>query len=538
MILRVVVATTLLISAFLIELTFRPALSLSPFYWLTGVTYLLTLAYALAYLRLRNSAGFATLQILGDIGLISGLVYITGGLRSAFSFLYILSIITASIILYRRGAWIAAATSWIVYSVMVLVQFHGLISEFPSGGVTEATTEKQVTYALFAHLLGFLAVAYLSSALTEKLRETGRELAERREDLAALQVLHRNIIDSITTGIVTTDTDGVITFMNHAAEQITGHALASQVGRPIAAFLAEASDFLARIDEELERRPRFRFEIPYVNLQGEQLFLGMAASVLRDREGQPRGYIFIFQDLTEIRALEEELRLKDRMSVLGRMAAGMAHELRNPLASMSGSIHILKNELELAPGQEELMQVVLDESRRLDDTIRDFLLFAGPGKFQPQEADLAQVMSDALVLLRNSEELRPDHRIETDFRPASIPYAFDVNQMKQIFWNLAKNALRAMPEGGRLTIRIVHAPGEGPVIEFLDEGIGMEPDQVQRFFQPFETEFPGGLGLGLSIVYRNVQEHGGRLTVDSRPGEGSRFTIRLPPAPSAAGVPA
>ena len=538
MILRVVVATTLMISAFVIELTFRPALTLKPFYYLTGATYLLTLIYALAYLRFRNSAGFAYLQVLGDIGLITAIVYITGGLGSAFSFLYILSIFTASIILYRRGAWIAASASWIVYSLMVLILFHDLAPGLPPPPGIVSFTDKQVTYALVAHLLGFLAVAYLSSALTEKLRVTGQELAERREDLAALQVLHRNIIDSIHSGIVTTDTDGVITFMNDAAERITGYSLAAQVGRPLGEFLGENEDFLSHIRENLDRRPRYRFERRCTNVRGETVFLGMAVQVLRDRRRAGRGYILIFQDLTEIRALEEELRLKDRMSVLGRMAAGMAHELRNPLASMSGSIRILRDELQLGADPQELMQVILDESRRLDQTISDFLQFARPGKFRPEESDLVQVMSDTLALLRNSEELRPDHRIETDFEPESIPYVFDVNQMKQIFWNLAKNAVRAMPDGGRLMVRVTRCNAEGPEIRFVDDGVGMDPDDTQRFFQPFETAFPDGTGLGLAIVYRNVQEHRGRVMVESAPGKGTKFTICLPRSPIESEVPA
>ena len=531
MIIRVVIATTLLVSAFVIELSFRPAVTLKPFYLLTGLTYFLTLVYASLHVRFRRSIGFAYLQILGDILLLSLLVYITGGVESAFSFLYVLSIITASILLYRRGAWFSASISWIAYAMMVLVLFHGLIPGLPAQGPEQGITDKRVTYALFAHLLGFLAVGYLSSALSEAVRVTGEELRERRQDLAALQALHRSIIDSIHSGIVTTDPDGVITFMNQAAERITGETLAARVDRPVWEFLGEDRTFLQELVGRIGGGPRFRFEKPYRNSRGEKLYLGMAVAVLRDPRGAEAGFLFVFQDLTEMKKMEAELQLKDRMSVLGQMAAGMAHELRNPLASMTGSVQILKNELALSPDQAELMQVVLDESRRLDQTIRDFLLFARPSRFQPEEADLAQVLSDALVLLRNSAELRPDHRVRTDFDPPCIPYSFDVNQMKQIFWNLAKNSLRAMPAGGTLTIGIVQRQGEGPEVTFSDEGVGMDPEDVQRYFQPFQTAFPEGTGLGLAIVYRNVQEHSGRLSVESARGQGTRFIIQLPAQP-------
>jgi two-component system sensor histidine kinase PilS (NtrC family) len=367
-------------------------------------------------------------------------------------------------------------------------------------------------------------------------RETDRELAQRREDLADLQALHRNIIDSIHSGIVTTDVEGRITFLNLAAERMTGHRLREQAGRPLAAFLGESEEFLERVENPtLGGRP-LRLERPFRTARGESLHLGMAVSALRDRDGARRGFILIFQDLTEKKALEEEIRLNDRMSALGRMAASMAHELRNPLASMFGAVQLLRKDLRLTDDQDELMQVVLEESRRLDQTIRDFLLFARPSPFHPEDADLAQVLRDSLVLLRHSAELRPDHTIRTEFAPESVPYRFDVNLMKQIFWNLAKNSLKAMPSGGELRIQIVQTEGEGPEIVFADDGIGMEAGEVQRFFQPFETAFPDGTGLGLAIVFRNVQEHRGRLDVRSAPGEGTRFTIRLPAMAAAARV--
>jgi len=535
MLLRLVVATTLLVSAFVIELAFRPAVTLKPFYILTGVTYLLSLGYALLFRRFRERPGFAAVQLVGDIGLTTGVVYVTGGIASAFSFLYVLSVLSASILLYRRGAFLAASTAWIAYAVLVLLQYHGLAAIHPGPeGALGPVTLKRVSYALVAHLLGFQAVGLLGSALSERVRETDRELAQRREDLADLQALHRNIIDSIHSGIVTTDVEGRITFLNLAAERMTGHRVSDQAGRSLAGFLGESDRFLERVESTPARGLPLRLEKPFRTARGELLHLGMAVSALHDRDGARRGFIVIFRDLTERKALEEELRLADRMSVLGRMAASMAHELRNPLASMFGAVQLLRKDLKLTTDQDELMQVVLDESRRLDQTIRDFLLFARPSPFHAEDADLAQVLRDSLVLLRHSAELRSDHTIRTEFAPESVPYRFDVNLMKQIFWNLAKNSLKAMPSGGELRIQIAQGPGGGPEIVFADEGVGMEADEVQRFFQPFETAFPDGTGLGLAIVYRNVQEHRGRLDVRSAPGAGTRFTIRLPAVPAAA----
>ncbi len=354
MIIRVVVATTLLVSAFVIELIFRPEVTLQPFYLPIGLTYLLSLLYSVLFLRFKNSPAFALLQIVGDVVITSGFVYITGGVLSAFSFLYILSIITASILLYRRGAMLVACLSWVFYAALVLLTFYGIVRTFPTPDAQATViTEKQVSYALFAHLLAFLAVGFLSSMLSEKLLQAGVELQEQRKNLEALQALHKNIIESIASGIVTTDLDGKITFLNKAAEQITGHSYPLQLRRPIASFLDEPEDFLAGVSETLPGSRKYRFEKPYHSADGRDVYLGITVSVLRERGGAPRGYTFIFQDLTEIKALEEELRLKDRMSVLGRMAAGVAHELRNPLAAMAGSVQILGQELELDGQQSE-----------------------------------------------------------------------------------------------------------------------------------------------------------------------------------------
>ena len=244
----------------------------------------------------------------------------------------------------------------------------------------------------------------------------------------------------------------------------------------------------------------------------------------------PLGFIFIFQDLTDIRVLEEEVGLKKRMAALGEMAAGMAHELRNPLASISGSVQFLRRDLPQGSSQAELMDIILKESRRLDHTIRDFLLFAKPGPFTPEQLDLAALLSDSLKLLQNSEEFRSGHRVRTQFHPESIPVTADANRMRQVFWNLSKNALKAMPEGGTLTVKALGEMDGQVLVSFTDEGVGMPESEVDRNFQPFHGSFHHGTGLGLAIVYRIVQEHLGRIRVKSRRGAGTEIQILLPKA--------
>jgi two-component system sensor histidine kinase PilS (NtrC family) len=237
--------------------------------------------------------------------------------------------------------------------------------------------------------------------------------------------------------------------------------------------------------------------------------------------------IFIFQDLTEIRVLEEEVALKKRMAALGEMAAGVAHELRNPLASLSGSVQVLQRDLQPRGEAGALMEIVVKETKRLDGIIRDFLLFAKPGRFHALQVDIVPILAETLSLLEHSDERRPDHRIVTDLGSGPVPAYVDANRMKQVFWNLAKNALKAMPQGGTLAARARRGP-DGAQVTFADSGVGMNEEEVAKSFQPFHSTFVGGSGLGLSIVYRIVHEHGGRIQVQSRKGTGTIVTLALP----------
>lgn len=524
---RVVIITTLMVSTFVIELMYRPLLSLQSFYLLAVVTYAMTIAYAVMSRTLRAVRPQVYAQMIGDLWVVSGFVYLTGGSESPFSFLYLLTIIIGSLLLVRRGGFLVAACSWLMYATMVLLIQRGVLRPYPTGAEEGEVATVRILYSLVAHLVSFFAVAYLASYLTENLRRTGRELQMRRDDLAQLRDYNDNIIESMNSGLLTTDWEGTITFANRGAAEITGGEATDLMRRNILEVLGQPPEFLPRVRSALEQKRRFRVELDYEDTRGRRLFLGFTVSTLRERGGAPLGMIFIFQDLTEIRALEDEVALKKRMAALGEMAAGVAHELRNPLASISGSVQVLKRDLKPQGEAGELMDIVIKESKRLDQIIRDFLLFAKPGRFHPETADLVGVLRETLSLLENSEEMRPHHRVETRFRPPSIRLDFDVNRMKQVFWNLAKNALRAMPEGGALTVSAFDL-GDGQVtITFADTGIGMSEEDIASNFQPFHGSFPSGTGLGLAIVYRIVEEHGGKIRVKSRKGAGAEVVLHL-----------
>ncbi len=234
-----------------------------------------------------------------------------------------------------------------------------------------------------------------------------------------------------------------------------------------------------------------------------------------------------FQDLTEVMELEREVRRQERLAALGTMAAGLAHEIRNPLASMRGSVQVLASELSFSQDQSQLMQIVLRESDRLNRIVSDFLTYARPSKIEPTVIELASLLAETIALLRNSPELRPDHLIREEYPSEPLLYQGDPNQMRQIFWNLARNAIQAMPRGGELSVTLDAKPGRDVTIAFSDTGGGMSREQKDRLFEPFNSS-TGGTGLGMAIVYQLVRDHNGKILVDSEPGKGTRIAIRVP----------
>ena len=530
---RAALLALLLVSGILIErLLPQATLRIPYFYALTGTGYFLTGVYALFHRWWASRPAAAYAQIASDLLLVTGLVYATGGVDSPFSVLYFMVIIASSILLRRKGAFIAATASWLLYGLLVLLLVYGVVPLGPGWRSEDLLRDisdlKQISYSLFAHFLAFFAVAFLAAALSEKLYATGRELREKTEDLARLQSLSKNIVDSITSGVITTDLTGRITFVNRGGIEILGRLESDLIGSSVWDVLGQPREFLAQVSDGLGREKRKRLETTVTGPTGTPIVLGVASSILKDQRGSLTGFIFSFQDLTDIKGLEEEVREKDRMAALGGVAAGMAHEIRNPLASMSGSVQLLKKSLKPHGQDAELFDVVVREGRRLDRIIHDFLLFARPGRFQPVDADLVPILRESLVLIRNGEEFLEGHVIRTDLPEEGVHARVDVNMIRQVFWNLAKNALKAMPRGGTLSVTAGNTPAGAATITFADEGMGMSREELASAFQPFRGSFDGGTGLGLAVVFRIVQEHGGRVRVDTRPGKGARFTIELP----------
>ncbi|MFQ5767832.1 MAG: nitrogen regulation protein NR(II) [Acidobacteriota bacterium] len=530
MVIRIVAVTALLVAVLLVELWSHPARNLHPLYILTAATYVLTIIYGLLYPVLLDRSSFIHLQLAGDILTCTGFVYITGTVSSPFSFLYVPVIIAGGMLLYRRGAYMTAALSCIAYGVLVALLVGGRIPAYPaeSFGGTPAEVKRAGSSAL-VHFLGFGLVGLLASGLSESLRRTGEELGVTLESLEDLQAFNALIIDSVNSGLVTTDAEDKITFLNRSAREITGLSESSIHGRTLQDLFDLEPTFGETLRQTLAREGRFRFETSCHVSPGLSRELGFTAGVLRDKSGVALGHIFTFQDLTEIKSLEREILQRERMAAVGEMAAGMAHELRNPLASMSGSVQVLRAALpEHRQKERELLEIIQRESLRLDHVLKEFLAFARPRPFRPQRADLGLILEEFVRLLENSPEVCGSHQIVRAFPRGPLPCRVDVNRIKQVMWNLATNALRAMPDGGRLTISADPTSGGEVTLAFMDTGCGMSPEQIRTYFRPFQSTFQNGTGLGSAIVYRIVHEHGGRIGVDSEPGRGTRVSIILP----------
>lgn len=501
------------------------------FFFILGIAVIVYVASGLYYLLLRRfphrARSQVLLQLLVDLSLVTLIVWKLGiGVSNPFSLFYLLFIAVASFLLGRQAGFGVAILAYLLYAGLVIGLAFGKIE--PAAGTFPPSRESFLLgYNLFIHVFAFVAIALLTAALARRLERAQQELEVEREDLARLQVVHRDVIESIQSGLVTTDLEGRITSINRAGTEILDRVEAELLGTDIVdteLFDAEGWRRFAAAASEHGGRHRAEVEI---ERDGSTVHIGFSISLLHDGDGRQRGYILIFQDFTRWRELEEQVRIKDRMAAVGELAAGIAHEIGNPLTAISGSVQLLARSLKEQPGERRLLDILLKESQRLDRTIKGFLRFARPKDRSSVPFDVAELLAENCDLLRNSPELGEDHRLEVDLDPPSSRIHADPDQISQIFWNLVRNALRAMEDGG--TLRVAGRPeGDRYVLEVSDSGHGMTEAERANLFHPFHSFFDTGTGIGMAIVYRIVEEHRGHVSVASRPGGGTRITVELP----------
>jgi two-component system, NtrC family, sensor histidine kinase PilS len=471
----------------------------------------------------------AYLQIISDTLIITAIVHVTGDLESHYTSLYLVVIILASILLPRASAFMVAAVCFVFMGGLLEFAYLPTIStdlfqQYPALRFLQTTSQsvdlRTLQVKIFASLFGFFAVAYLSSFLAERLRQTGAELRDKSGQVASLQAINENIIQSMRDGLITANLEGRITELNPAGQIILGQGLDELKGKPIAAvFKGVESDGQSN---------QSRQEIVYALPEGGHRILGIASSPLVQSESGIVGHVYNFQDLTEEKRREAEYRAKDKMATLGRLSAGIAHEIRNPLASIAGSVKLLRDIAKLDEDQTKLIEIVSGESERLNKLVSDFLAYSVDQRFDFKEVDMTTLLEETLLLLEHHPLFGPLHHLKRKFPRKAVLACVDADKVRQVFWNICDNSLKAMPEGGTLTAEIYETDPRNICVALADTGFGFSEAQLDKLFEPFQPGFTSGTGLGLALVYQIVDGHHGRIRVASTPGKGSRFFIELP----------
>lgn len=480
----------------------------------------------------------AYLQIFSDVSIITAIVHVTGDLDSNYLSLYLVAIILASILLPRPRVFLVAAVSFVLMGALLEFAYlpslyagfaspHNPAFRFLATSSSLMVDLGTLQVKIFASLLGFFAVAYLSSYLAESLRKTGEKLRDKSGQVANLQAFTEIIIHSMRGGLITTDLEGRVTELNPAGAAILGRKFGELMEERIQSVLPNL-EFEG--DDSLQPSAlQSRLEMTFLHPRGELRILGISASPLVMPEAGIAGYVYNFQDLTEEKRREAEYRAKDRMATLGRMAAGIAHEVRNPLASIAGSVKLLGSVAALNEDQAKLVTIVTRESERLNKLISSFLDYSRSQRFEFREVDLVNLLEETLLLVEHHPLFNSRYRIVRMFPHRGLVVRADPDKVRQVFWNICDNALKAMPGGGTLTARIEDGSASSVVrVVLSDTGIGLTSAQMEKLFEPFQPGFPDGTGLGLAIVYQIVQGHRGQIRVNSAPGKGASFVIELP----------
>lgn len=513
-------------------------------YFFIAAIYLLTFVYIVLLKHQKNLSKLAYSQLLMDTVLITAIIYATGGIESIFSFLYILTIITASIMLYRKGGMIIASSSSILYGGLLDLHYFNLIEPFGSRLALFPVEDQRfyIFYMIVVNIAAFYLVAFLSSYLSEQIRKSRVELKAKQDDFIQLEALNERIIRSIMSGLITLDDQNRVILFNPAAEDIFAVKSDQAIGRKMTDILPLLDEYLGDgkgPSGQLSKNPHRFIDLPYLRGDGERIFLRFSISPLRLPDGDQKGRILFFQDMTEVKLIEEEMKKVEGLALIGELAAGIAHEIRNPMASISGSIQMLKEGLDKDDVNSRLMDIMLREVTRLNHLVNDFLLFARPKPLDLQEFDLSQLTTESLELFKNSGNWTGKLRVETDFK-RDIMLESDPEQIKQVLWNLFLNASEAMPYGGvvRVSADLVESrdasePGQKMVkISVKDSGQGFSKKALSHLFTPFFTTKEGGSGLGLATVKRIVEGLKGKVHGENHPEGGAEITILLHPSPS------
>lgn len=502
----------------------------SGFIKLIVATYLFSLVslYALKFEKLLRSLAHA--QIIWDVFLVTLLILLTGVVTSPYSFLYFICIVNSSVLLARRQAIYTAALCAILYGLILDLQYFDKLTAFGVSSLPARQSGAQyILYTISLNIINFFLTAFLTGYLAERTQKTEKALINKEIDYEELDRLNSSIVANLNSGLLTLNTEGRIRVFNHYAVSLTGVSQAKAYDKylhdifPNICYLGGALDDI--------HRGEFSFESP---VEGT-MTIGFKSVPLTDSQGCHAGIIVIFQDLTQLKSMEEELKKADRLSAIGQLSAHIAHEIRNPLASISGSVQLLAQGEGICAKDRKLIEIVVRETDRLNNLIKDFLGYARPITPTKRSIYLSELLHSVKVLVAQDPRFT-GCRFDVN-APCGITIFADHDQVEQVMWNLVLNAAEAMPEGGTITATatITGAIDSAMArIVITDTGIGMDNEAKNRVFEPFFTTKKGGTGLGLATVYRLIEAHSGTIAVESSKGKGTKFVIHLPIAGIAA----
>jgi two-component system sensor histidine kinase PilS (NtrC family) len=529
MALRLIVAALVVGAGIMIIQTTRPQFAVRPLYILLALSAVTGGgAYAVFRAGVSFRAGVWVVTVL-DLFLCAAVIHYSGGVASQFSMIYCLSIMAAAFLLQMRGGLGAAALATVLFLGYALAEHGGLVSPATGGGAV-APPESLGILDLYMHVSVFFLVGAVGGYLADRINRNRRELESAETRLQQLRIDTDFIVSNMSSGVLVIDNDGLVVNMNPAAERILRSSGDEMLmGHIDAALGTRAPAMAAEMAWVLEHeQSKLRHEIQVEWTDDKPMPLGISISLLRDTDGHKRGVIAVFKDLTEVREMQERIRKADRLAAVGELSAGIAHELRNPLASISGSIELLYNELQLDGENRRLMELIMRESDRLDRIITDFLSFARLRPPRKRPVDVWACLDEVLLLVRNNAAVVEGVDIVLDADDDLPPIRVDDEQIRQVFFNLVVNSCEAMTDGGRLEIRLTAPRADEVCISFCDQGPGIDTDDVDRLFEPFFTTKTDGTGLGLAIANKIVAAHGGTVRFENRPEGGAAFSIVLP----------
>ncbi len=525
---RVITVSLFLSVAAVIQIKGMEAISQSSLYWvyvIIGLTYLLSILYVFLLKQIGDVIINIYIQSVLDVIVITALVYVTGGVESIYATLYPLVIIYCALFLGGKGVILIASFSSIMYGLLLDLEFYGIIHPIYDMPQIYSFSPGYVFSRIFTHIASFYIIAVLASFVVRQEQRTRSLLSERESAFEQLDLLHRSIIESVGSGIMTTDRSGRIRSFNRAAEEISGYVFDEIRGKKIDTVF---QNIFKVMEKKGEIRDRFEFNLLRPGARNK--ILGFSVFVLIDPEGENIGNIFIFQDLTAIRNMELEVEKNKKLAFMGGMASVLAHELRTPLVSIGGSIQLLLNDLKLDKTNRKLMNIIVRGKDQLEDLANNFLYLARTGSAKHSHIKIGEILDDIIESIRFGPDWTENIDIEKKISGNNDLYG-SKTEVRQIFWNIILNALQSMPDGGKLKIDTLMVKSDGNEclkVTIADTGCGIEKENLKAVLEPFYTTKERGTGLGLAIVNKIIEIHGGELTIESEVDAGTTCTILLP----------